>query len=211
MRFLHLAAVAVVLLVEIFGLALGARERGDDEARIGLALGLFCPGPSSLNRPHPPHARAHRDFAARRPIRSRTAKAPRSRARAPGGVAQATSWRCHFMAVHDRACGPGKNGDPALAAECTKGGCTPAVATRMSGADLSEATAGKAPSERPALQPYRGQPALRNERGDRGNVGIIRSPLRASILPDLTTQTDDHHRNLRSSSWRRSATHGPSR
>ena len=56
-------------------------------------------------------------------------------------------WGCgasHFMAVHDRACGPGKNGDPALAAECTKDGCKPVVATWMSGADLSEATAGKA-------------------------------------------------------------------
>jgi hypothetical protein len=35
-----------------------------------------------------------------------------------------------------------------------------------------------------ALQPYRGKPAVRNDRGDRGNVGIIRSPIRASILPD---------------------------
>ena len=37
----------------------------------------------------------------------------------------------------------------------------------------------------PAFQPYRGKPAVRNVRGDRGNVGIIRSPVRASILPDL--------------------------
>jgi len=36
----------------------------------------------------------------------------------------------------------------------------------------------------PAFQPYRGKPAVRNDRGDRGNVGIIRSPIRASILPD---------------------------
>src|SRR5205809_5045665 len=43
---------------------------------------------------------------------------------------------------------------------------------------------GKAPSERPAFEPYRGKPAVRNDRGDRGNVGIIRSPIRASILPD---------------------------
>src|SRR6516164_9398076 len=43
---------------------------------------------------------------------------------------------------------------------------------------------GKAPSERPAFQPYRGKLAVRNDRGDRGNVGIIRSPVRASILPD---------------------------
>src|SRR2546430_14027306 len=44
---------------------------------------------------------------------------------------------------------------------------------------------GKPPSERPAFQPYRGKPAVRNDRGDRGDVGIIRSPVRASILPDL--------------------------
>ena len=30
---------------------------------------MFCPGPSSLNRPHPPHSQAHRDFTARRLIR----------------------------------------------------------------------------------------------------------------------------------------------
>src|SRR5215472_19314240 len=28
------------------------------------------------------------------------------------------------------------------------------------------------------------KPAVRNDRGDRGDVGIIRSPVRASILPD---------------------------
>src|SRR4051795_671005 len=43
---------------------------------------------------------------------------------------------------------------------------------------------GKAPPDRPAFQPHWGKPAVRNERGDRGNVGIIRSPVRASILPD---------------------------
>ena len=37
----------------------------------GSSLGpeLFCLGSSSLNRPHPPHSRAHRDFAAWRLIR----------------------------------------------------------------------------------------------------------------------------------------------
>ncbi len=35
----------------------------------------------------------------------------------------------------------------------------------------------------PAFQPYWGKPAVRNERGDRGDVGIIRSPVRASIPP----------------------------
>ena len=29
-----------------------------------------------------------------------------------------------------------------------------------------------------------GKPAVRNDRGDGGNVGIIRSPLRATVLPD---------------------------
>ena len=43
---------------------------------------------------------------------------------------------------------------------------------------------GKAPSDRPALEPYRGKPAVRNLRGDDGNVGIIRSPVRAIVLPD---------------------------
>src|SRR6266576_2551281 len=36
----------------------------------------------------------------------------------------------------------------------------------------------------PAFQPYRGKPAVRNDREGRGNVGIMRSPVRASTLPD---------------------------
>jgi hypothetical protein len=43
---------------------------------------------------------------------------------------------------------------------------------------------GKAASEIPALKPYRGKPAVRNFREGDGNVGIIRSPLRAIVLPD---------------------------
>jgi len=35
-----------------------------------LGSGLCCPGPSSLNRPHPPHSQAHRDFTAGRLIRN---------------------------------------------------------------------------------------------------------------------------------------------
>src|SRR3954470_18917488 len=34
-----------------------------------LGSGLCCPGPSSLNRAHPPHSQAHRDFTAWRLIR----------------------------------------------------------------------------------------------------------------------------------------------
>src|SRR5256885_12459432 len=36
----------------------------------------------------------------------------------------------------------------------------------------------------PASQPYGGNPAVRNDREGRGTVGIIRSPVRASTLPD---------------------------
>jgi hypothetical protein len=32
-----------------------------------------------------------------------------------------------------------------------------------------------------------------NDRGDRGNVGIIRSPIRASILPDHSGQSYGNH------------------
>jgi hypothetical protein len=46
---------------------------------------------------------------------------------------------------------------------------------------------GKAPSEIPALKPYWGKPAVRNFREGNGNVGIIRSPLRAIALPDKSS------------------------
>src|SRR3981081_4491566 len=36
----------------------------------------------------------------------------------------------------------------------------------------------------PAFQPDRAKPAVRNDREGRGNVGIMRSPVRASTLPD---------------------------
>ena len=45
-------------------------------------------------------------------------------------------------------------------------------------------SAGKASSDTPAFKPYRGKPAVRNFRGGDGNVGIIRSPVRAVALPD---------------------------
>ncbi len=49
---------------------------------------------------------------------------------------------------------------------------------------MANQPAGKAPSDSPALKPYRGKPAVRNFRGGNGNVGIIRSPVRAIALPD---------------------------
>ena len=49
---------------------------------------------------------------------------------------------------------------------------------------MANQRAGKASSDSPALKPYRGKPAVRNFRGGNGNVGIIRSPVRAIALPD---------------------------
>ena len=44
----------------------------------------------------------------------------------------------------------------------------------MPGAGLTRATRVKALSEMPAFQPYWGKPAVRNDRGDRGDVGCAR-------------------------------------
>jgi len=60
---------------------------------------------------------------------------------------------------------PTQSGNIAVTTRCTKGGCKPAVMQRMSGADLSCGTSGKAPSDKPAFQPYWGKPAVRNDRG----------------------------------------------
>ena len=38
--------------------------------------------------------------------------------------------------------------------------------------------------DQPALKPYWGRPAVQNFREGNGNVGIMRSPLRAIALPD---------------------------
>ena len=53
---------------------------------------MFCPGPSSLIRPHPSHSQAHRDFTARRLIRD--AFAVRERLGDPQVV---PSFRCSFL------------------------------------------------------------------------------------------------------------------
>ena len=52
------------------------------------------------------------------------------------------------------------------------------------GSRLKPAMRGKVLPYMPAFQPYRGKPAVRNDREGRGNIGIIRSPIRASTLPD---------------------------
>jgi hypothetical protein len=61
---------------------------------------------------------------------------------------------------------------------------------------MANQPAGKAPSDSPALKPYRGKPALRNFRGGNGNVGIIRSPVRAIALPDNANIPAIHDRYL---------------
>ena len=57
-----------------------------------LAVGFSCPDRSSLNRPHPPHSGAHRDFAAWRLIRD--AFAVRERRGDPRVV---PGFRCPFL------------------------------------------------------------------------------------------------------------------
>jgi hypothetical protein len=57
--------------------------------------------------------------------------------------------------------------------------------------------AGKAASEGLALKPYRGKPAVRNFRGGNGNVGIIRSPVRAIAL--LSKDESSHYSGVLSS------------
>ena len=88
------------------------------------------------------------------------------------------------MAVHDRVLRPDSERTTVATTKCTKGGCKLDGGRRMPGAGLSRRSPRKAPLRQSAFQPYWGKLAVRNDRGDRGNVGIIRSPIRASILPD---------------------------
>ena len=75
-----------------------------------------------------------------------------------------------------------------VASTCAKGRHKPNISRCMPGAGLSRSMRGKVLPYMPAFQPYRGKPAVRNDREGRGNVGIIRSPVRASILPDSHSQ-----------------------
>ena len=78
-----------------------------------------------------------------------------------------------------------RNNCPDTERECTgwragstKEGCKP------DGRDNWAPRTGQAPFDKPALKPYWEKPTVRNFRGDDGNVGIIRSPVRAIALPD---------------------------
>jgi hypothetical protein len=60
--------------------------------------------------------------------------------------------------------------------------------TGMRGTRLTVERCRKALSDMLALKPYWGKPAVRNFRGDDGNVGIMRSPVRAIVLLDHRTR-----------------------
>jgi len=102
------------------------------------------------------------------------------RSEGPWGRGTASlAWRCFSQSASrlDRVNG-GRNGS-------TKDGRKPRNGMGMPGAGLTGTISGKASSDKPALKPYWGKPAVRNFRGDHGNVGIIRSPVRAMVLPDV--------------------------
>src|SRR5580704_15153940 len=84
----------------------------------------------------------------------------RTRARAPevGGV-------FHRMAVHDRILRPDTERTTLAATRCSKGGFNLDGGRRMPGAGLSRRSPRKAPLGKPAFQPYRGERAVRNDRG----------------------------------------------
>src|ERR1700720_2308859 len=105
----------------------------------------------------------------------------RTGARTPGAEDYPTS-----MAEHGRAPIPTPCGITAVVSTCAKGRHKPNISRCMPGAGLSRSMRGKVLPYMPAFQPYRGKPAVRNDREGRGNVGIIRSPVRASTLPGFT-------------------------
>ena len=67
----------------------------------------------------------------------------------------------------------------------------------MPGAGLTSGASAKALSDRPAFQPDWGKPAVRNDREDDGNIGIIRSPISAIVLPDHHSKPGPRHRPTR--------------
>ena len=104
----------------------------------------------------------------------------RTGARAPGvGRHVPLSWRRHTEPASSTLIE-----GLATAAEDANVGSKPERKQGMPGVGLTCECEGKAPTERPALEPYWGKLAVRNLRGDDGNVGIIRSPIRAIVLPE---------------------------
>ena len=122
-----------------------------------------------------------------------------ARARTPGAEDDPTS-----TTVRDRALGPTQCGISDVATKCTKGGRKPKHLPVYAGSSLKLAMSGKAPSEMSALQPYRGKPAVRNDRGDRGNVGIIEARSAPRSYPTQGRDGEGHHGLLPAKSPRRS-------
>src|SRR5215471_13635905 len=96
----------------------------------------------------------------------------RTGARTPGAEDYPTS-----TAAHDPVLSPTQCGITEITTKCAKGRHKPNIGRRMPGAGLSRRMHGKVLPYMPAFQPYRGKPAVRNDREGRGNVGIIRSPV----------------------------------
>ena len=67
-----------------------------------LRSGLFCPGPSSLIRPHPPHSHTHRDFTAWRLMRDAFAVREPRRPASGSGLSFPMSSRHAILYVGDR-------------------------------------------------------------------------------------------------------------
>jgi hypothetical protein len=95
-------------------------------------------------------------------------------ARAPGVERQKPFERRCFSAPRP----PAQNGDQTRAAGSAK--------DEGKLIDVRAASPGKALSDQPALKPYWGKPAVRNFREGNGNVGIMRSPLRAMLYPSIS-------------------------
>src|ERR1035438_2133993 len=100
----------------------------------------------------------------------------RTGARTPGEERhRPLEWRCL-----ERTTAPTQSGDQQVGKR----------RARRKDANHEGATIGRhsweGPFAKPTLKPYWGKPAVRNFREDDGNVGIIRSPVRAIALPDHT-------------------------
>lgn len=86
----------------------------------------------------------------------------------------------HVEASTDLDSGPGDSGTRQRA----KGSSKRTDVAGMPGTGFTAAARREALSDMLALKPYWGKPAVRNFRESDGDVGIIRSPVRAIALPD---------------------------
>src|SRR5262249_43741325 len=80
-------------------------------------------------------------------------------ARTPGGEAHP-----NLQGGAGSSARPDTVGDLQSATRCAKGGHKPSISQCMPGAGLSWTMCGKVPPYMPAFQPYRGKPAVRNDR-----------------------------------------------